>query len=251
MQIRDVTGQLGEPGSTVLANVTLPASSVTSGFNSVSFPPVAVQAGTQYALVAFSAQPASAFPDAYEWSKADTPDPYAGGQLLISLASPPTTWGFSGDDLAFRTYVVTTGPSGPTGPTARPVPPHHPRTDRRRPDPLALQARSEERADRPSRPDRATRKQRRQRRHRTRWVDRHNRPPGPPGSSGVSGYVQVVGAATATNGRDRKTATATCPSDKKVFGGGYQISPKSPKDNGSIIAVKDSLRPRHLVGDRR
>ena len=60
----------------------------------------------------------------------------------------------------------------------------------------------------------------------------------------MSGYVQVVGSATASNGRDRKTATATCPSDKKVFGGGYPINPKSPKDWSVTAAEIDQVSPR-------
>src|SRR5579884_951619 len=100
VQIRNVSG--GEPGSSVLASTDVPAANVptSSGWVQVDFvSPALVSSGTQYAIVAYTA----AF--AYLWEDAQT-DAYSGGGLWYSFASPPTSWNeFSGDDLAFDTYV--------------------------------------------------------------------------------------------------------------------------------------------------
>lgn len=104
VQIRNTSG--GAPGSSVLASASVPAASVPSsaGFVEVDFAsPAPVKSGTQYAIVAYTADTSSLV---YEWALS-TLNPYSRGAQWVSFASPPTTWTeISSDDFAFKTYVV-------------------------------------------------------------------------------------------------------------------------------------------------
>jgi hypothetical protein len=100
------------PGSTVLASQSVPEASVpgVAAFLSIGFPtPASVVAGTQYAIVAYSA---TTTPNIYGWSESSTANPYAGGELLFTTTSPPSGSWFSAttEDLAFKTYVVVPTP---------------------------------------------------------------------------------------------------------------------------------------------
>jgi hypothetical protein len=118
VEIRDVSG--GAPGSLVLASRSVPAPSIpgTAAFVSINFaPPAPVAAGTQYAIVAYSAAAGSS---SYLWhySVPSNPNPYAAGGHFLTSSSPPSgAWTpNSPEDLAFRTYVVPSTPtSTPTG----------------------------------------------------------------------------------------------------------------------------------------
>jgi hypothetical protein len=111
----------GTPQS-ALATESVPAAAVSAGptFVPVTFDPtVPVTAGTQYAIVAWTA---SLFANPYFWGEAGG-NPYAAGELRVqqgSNASPPTPgfWGPSGAtvDMTFRTYVIPP----PTQPPAQP-----------------------------------------------------------------------------------------------------------------------------------
>ena len=124
VEIRDVSG--GSPGSMVLASQSVPGSSVpvSPAFVSIHFAtPAPVVAGTQYAIVAYSSTIST---NGYGWAYSPNgANPYAGGEGLYTLTSPPSgAWTpLSGmADLAFKTYVVvpTLGPAGPTsGPTGQ------------------------------------------------------------------------------------------------------------------------------------
>ena len=112
VEIRNVTGP--QPGDAVLASTTIPSSAVgaSPAFVSATFgTPAAVTAGTQYALVAWTADTTGV----YGWSLQQTTNPYQGGAALNSQASPPSTdWnGPVGDDQAFKTYVVPSPPATP------------------------------------------------------------------------------------------------------------------------------------------
>ena len=116
VELRDVSG--GLPGSTVLASQSVPASSVppspAAAFVSINFlAPAPVAAGTQYAIVAYSA---NVFPVGYAWSLT-TGNPYAAGAVYFASSAPPTTAWMpdAGIDLAFRTYVTLPTPQTPTG----------------------------------------------------------------------------------------------------------------------------------------
>ena len=212
VQIWDVASPF--PGITVLTSelalASVPASNVSAypgGFTSVTFPPVAVEAGTQYALVAFSATDFP--PDAYAWGKAGTPDPYGGGQALQTSDSPPTSttiWGGAGSDLAFKTYVVRIGgPTGPTGPTGStgPAGPAGP-----------TGATGATGATGPTGP---------------RGPAGPSGPTGPKGATGATGPAgvanvqRVVGPESAFNTTKQKQAQATCPIGKVAVGGGYTV----------------------------
>jgi hypothetical protein len=108
VEIRDTSG--GAPGSTVLASASVPAASVTSsgGFVEVDFAsPAPVVSGTQYAIVAYTADTSQLA--VYDWFLSDS-NPYSGGAQWFSGASPPATWTEgSGFDFAFKTYVETAG----------------------------------------------------------------------------------------------------------------------------------------------
>jgi hypothetical protein len=124
VEIRNASG--GSPGTAVLAAASVPATAIPAlpfdmpgpnDFGNVSFhfaAPAPVTAGTQYAIVAYTAESS----DAYFWAVGGALDPYAGGEGLITYSSPPsnTAWQAvpSGSDLAFKTYVSSTPPS-PTG----------------------------------------------------------------------------------------------------------------------------------------
>jgi hypothetical protein len=224
VQIRDadVLGAgIVVPGSAVLSSTTLPASSVSNGFNSVPVPVVPVEAGTAYAIVAFTAQPPPPA-DTYAWDIASTPDPYPQGEGRKSLASPPTTWIFTAEDFAFRTYVVLdTGPAGPTGPEGPQGPtgaagatgPAGPTGDAGPTGPEGPRGfagpTGETGPAGPTGPPGAT---------------GARGPAGPPGSAGLTGYTRVQGPASAYNTSSSKTATADCPDGTLVLSGGYKVA---------------------------
>jgi hypothetical protein len=115
IEIRNVTG--GVPGSTVLGSASIPVSAVPADPNPAFVPatfgtPAPVTAGTQYALVAWSPDPAGNV----GWSFQQSTDPYSGGAGFNNDASPPSgNWNMpSGDDFAFKTYVVPSPPPVPT-----------------------------------------------------------------------------------------------------------------------------------------
>jgi hypothetical protein len=106
LEIRNTSS--AAPGSTVLATVSLPPASVptVSTFVPVTFAsPPAVVAGTQYAIVLYSADPSNN----YGWGITGT-DVYAGGDSFNFTGSPPgpsPVWNDgSTADTAFKTYVV-------------------------------------------------------------------------------------------------------------------------------------------------
>ncbi|MGA2014794.1 MAG: choice-of-anchor D domain-containing protein [Solirubrobacteraceae bacterium] len=92
----------GAPGSTVLAQASLPAANVPSGaltWVEADFAaPPPVTAGVQYAIVATTTGAS-----AYDWSLIDS-NVYAGGDHFFS-PSPPAAWTDAGNDLTFKTYV--------------------------------------------------------------------------------------------------------------------------------------------------
>jgi hypothetical protein len=101
------TADASGPTSTVLATETIPVFAVqgTGAFTTVQIdPPVAVTAGTQYAIVLYTADTAG-----YAWFW-HAPTTYTGGDFWSSAASPPTTWTLFGEvaDLTFETYVIPT-----------------------------------------------------------------------------------------------------------------------------------------------
>jgi len=109
VEIRNSTA--GSPGGTVLASGSIPTSAApaVTAFVSLGFatpPPVA--AGTQYAIVAYTA---AANPNRWDWV-VDATNPYPGGTSNFQAASPPgPTWtSQSGSDLSFKTYVLTPSP---------------------------------------------------------------------------------------------------------------------------------------------
>ncbi len=117
VEIRNTSG--GAPGSSVLASASVPAASVSSlgGWVTVEFAsPAAVTSGTQYAIVAYTADTGT--DTNYDWNVSGS-NPYAGGNMWTSLASPPATWGdggISSDDVAFKTYVANVTTSRVTSP---------------------------------------------------------------------------------------------------------------------------------------
>ena len=78
-------------------------------------------AGTQYALVAYTAHPIN---DCCAWQIQNATNPYSGGQQFISTPPPPgEDWfAFSTNDFAFKTYV------GPPPPPSTPSTPSTPPT---------------------------------------------------------------------------------------------------------------------------
>ena len=105
VELRDASA--GMPGSTVLASQIVPEASVpvAAAFVSINFPtPASVVAGTQYAIVAYSA---AISPNNYGWGRS-TANPYAGGESHFTLNSPPSgPWNpIPSDDQVFKTYVV-------------------------------------------------------------------------------------------------------------------------------------------------
>jgi Bacterial Ig-like domain (group 3) len=108
VEIRTVDGS-GAPTTTVLESAIVPFSSVPAApgaFVPVTFSvPHTVAAGTQYAIVAYTAEPP---PRGYGWFYS-TADPYPGGTAWLSTSTtpPPTTWTQVGQaDFAFKTYVT-------------------------------------------------------------------------------------------------------------------------------------------------
>jgi hypothetical protein len=107
------------PGSSVLASASLPPASIplTSAFVPVTFAsPPAVAAGTQYAIVAYSADPSND----YGWGT-KLADVYPGGHSYNVTLSPPgpsPVWNDGAAvDQAFKTYVAT--PVAATGQRAK------------------------------------------------------------------------------------------------------------------------------------
>jgi hypothetical protein len=109
VEIRTVDGA-GAPTATVLTSAVVPASTVPSVPNGpvfVAVPfalPAPVVAGTQYAIVIYSADPVG-----YAWSSTGSSigDVYAGGKAWVAQGSPPTTsWSPTSEDLGFKTYVT-------------------------------------------------------------------------------------------------------------------------------------------------
>jgi VCBS repeat-containing protein len=104
VEIRDASG--GGPGGTVLASASMPASSVPYGVEDwvpISFGvPATVQAGSQYAIVAYTTDT-----HGYFWDVAPG-DAYAGGGGCTSYDTlPPSSWGCGPGDITFKTYVTT------------------------------------------------------------------------------------------------------------------------------------------------
>lgn len=112
VEIRPVSGVA--PADTALASTSVPASGVseTSAFVPVTFAAQpSVVAGTQYAIVAYSATPVS---DTYRWTESPTPSQYGGGQIFYKPPPPSGSWAtVTTRDLVFKTYVVT--PASATG----------------------------------------------------------------------------------------------------------------------------------------
>jgi len=108
VEIRPVDGA-GAPTNEVLATSTIPASSVPNpaAFVRATFAaPTDVVAGTQYALVAYTA-------GRYTFSaSAEGVDSYAAGAAFLSHETPPVSWVRvePAVDLAFRTFVTSNAP---------------------------------------------------------------------------------------------------------------------------------------------
>ena len=129
VEIRNTSG--GEPGTSVLASTSIPMSALANDpldgeWVPATFDtPAAVMAGTQYALVAYTAHLIN---DCCAWNTQTATNPYSGGQQFISTPPPPgEDWlAFSTNDLEFKTYVgpppVPSTPSTP--PTTAPTTTH-------------------------------------------------------------------------------------------------------------------------------
>jgi hypothetical protein len=122
VELRDVV--TGQPGTQVLASASLPASGVplspAHGFVPIPFPvPGSVTAGTQYAIVAYTASSGSNF---YHWWDKN-PDQYAGGMEFVPASSPPVApWGpVPAIDFAFKTYVAPPASPATTPPSLVPA----------------------------------------------------------------------------------------------------------------------------------
>ena len=101
VQIQGVSG--GVPNGVVLASASVPAASVpddTGSWIAIPIAPVAVTAGTQYAIVVST----SDF-QTYAWFRAGG-DVYAGGAALAGFIGDFWTPMTPSADLAFRTYVI-------------------------------------------------------------------------------------------------------------------------------------------------
>lgn len=113
VQIRTVSG--GVPSGTILASMTVAEASVTLSdvsFDWISVPlsaPVAVTAGTQYAIV-LTAPAAPPCCDGYKWA-ASFQDPYPGGTLAQLSGSGAAWQSIPSVDFAFKTYVTPLGPA--------------------------------------------------------------------------------------------------------------------------------------------
>jgi hypothetical protein len=111
VEIRNTSG--GDPGATVLAAQSVPASSIPATASWVTFnfaTPAPVTAGIQYAVLAYSS-PVSMIQH-YEWGYSG--DVYAGGRFTFAGNPPSGPWTpGSTNDLAFKTYVAP--PKAATG----------------------------------------------------------------------------------------------------------------------------------------
>jgi hypothetical protein len=112
VEIRDVGG-IG-PGTTIFASATVPAADVplTGAFVAVDFAaPAAVAAGTQYAIVVYTAAPQLATGGPPYLFCGAGGDLYPAGAAWANNSSPPdaSLWFSLPDDFdfAFRTYVLT------------------------------------------------------------------------------------------------------------------------------------------------
>ena len=119
VEIRD--GTADTPGGAVLASQSVAPSGITASFAlvSITFPvPAPVAAGTQYAIVTYSA---TAPPTHYSWARSPS-DVYAGGRgLYVSASPPPGIWvDDGGSDHVFQTYVAP--PPTPSTPATSPAP---------------------------------------------------------------------------------------------------------------------------------
>jgi hypothetical protein len=110
----------GVPGTSVLASGSIPNSAIgpnPPAFVSVTFAtPAAVTAGTQYALVAYTAHTGN---DALGWFYQQGTNAYSGGAQFITgdTDHPQEDWSEEmGDDFAFKTFVA------PPPPTTPPIP---------------------------------------------------------------------------------------------------------------------------------
>jgi hypothetical protein len=108
VEIRDVVGATGAPGTSVLASASVPAASVptvATGFFAVGFAsPPSVTAGTKYAIVAYVGGDGR-----YFWWRGTccaSGDLYPGGGAFDAFESPPSSWFSAAFDLAFQTYVI-------------------------------------------------------------------------------------------------------------------------------------------------
>jgi hypothetical protein len=114
VEIRTLSGS--DPGTTVLASASVPASAV--GGSPANIPvtfgvPTTVAAGTQYAIVALNST--TGVPDVYGWQSSVAPNPYTAGAGFTAVAPASTSWTLlAAADLAFATYV-TPPLAGPTG----------------------------------------------------------------------------------------------------------------------------------------
>jgi len=114
VEIRNASA--GNPGTVVLATVTLPTSAIGTnpGFVPVTFTaPAPVVAGTQYTIVAYSPGTVS---DRVEWNYQNEENPYSPGAMFFTSdpIPPDGTWIVSpagDDDAGFKTYVATASPS--------------------------------------------------------------------------------------------------------------------------------------------
>jgi hypothetical protein len=127
IQITSVESGGAPNNAGVLASTTAPASEIPTsgtGFVAITFTvPPSVVAGTQYAIVVYTADPNEG---AYEWG-GSTPNPstgnvYAAGEPWASINSPPSTWTAERErgfvfDLGFKTYVTPTVKRGTCGKT--------------------------------------------------------------------------------------------------------------------------------------
>ena len=111
IEIRNASG--GDPGATVLAAQSVPASSIptTPSWVTVNFAtPAPVTAGSQYAVLAYSL--GLSVGQLYEWGY--DVDSYAGGRFTYANSPPSGPWSTgSTNDLAFKTYVAP--PKAATG----------------------------------------------------------------------------------------------------------------------------------------
>lgn len=111
----------GQPGDTVLATASIPASAVAlhvTGFVTVDVPPAPVVAGTTYAIV-LTTDAAQEFPPPYCVGGNDDNSSYHGGDALAQPPGGPwITIPIGIQDFGFETYVTPAPPPPP--PPAQP-----------------------------------------------------------------------------------------------------------------------------------